>query len=120
MNLRLQNLAIPARNFEQTVQFYRDTLRLETASQGEGFCFLKTGSVQIAIHRTPESDPLASTGRGIYLNFIVESVLQMKRLLESAGVTIRREWRDANSKILRVADPEGNLMEFVEPLKSGT
>jgi predicted enzyme related to lactoylglutathione lyase len=120
MNIRLQNLVIPARHFEQTVRFYRDTLRLEVAQQGEGFCFLKASGVRLAIHRTDESNPLAPTGNGIYLDFVVESVLQTKRWLESAGVAIRREWRDANRKYLLVADPEGNLMQFIEPLKSGT
>ena len=120
MKIRLQSLAIPARHFEQTVRFYRDTLRLEVAGQGDGYYAFKASGVQLAIHQTEESSPLAATGRGIYLDFVVESILQTKRLLQSAGVSIDREWNDASRKYLLVTDPEGNLAEFIEPIKTGT
>jgi catechol-2,3-dioxygenase len=120
MKIRLQTLAIPARHFENTVQFYRDTLQLEVAYQREGVCALKASGVQLTIHRAEANSPFAPTGRGIYLDFFVESVLQTKRLLEAARVPIEREWSDTAHKYLLVADPEGNLTEFIEPLKAGT
>ena len=65
MKIRLQSLAIPARHFDDTVRFYRDALRLEVASQGDGYCAFKASGVQLAIHRAQKSSPLAATGRGI-------------------------------------------------------
>jgi catechol 2,3-dioxygenase-like lactoylglutathione lyase family enzyme len=111
MRLRLQNAVLPSSHFEETVAFYRNTLGLEVLQEGPGFCFFRAGSANIAVHQAEGESDFAPTGRGIYLDLLVDDLAAARSALEEAAVPIRKEWRDHNGEFLLVADPEGNLLE---------
>jgi lactoylglutathione lyase len=115
MGARLQNVVVPTRRFELSVAFYRDAIGLEVAVEGDGFCFLRAGNVNIAVHPAGDGGDFAPTGHGLYLDLAVDDLSSTRRRLESSGVAIRREWQDDNGTFLLVADPDGNLLEIYEP-----
>jgi lactoylglutathione lyase len=115
MGARLQNVVVPSRRFELSVAFYRDAIGFEVAVEGDGFCFLRAGNVNIAVHPVDDTGDFAPTGHGLYLDFAVDDLASTRQRLESSGVAIRREWQDGNGAFLLVADPDGNLLEIFEP-----
>ena len=112
---RIQNVVIPTQEFNRTVWFYRDVLGLPVYRQGEGFCFLKTDGVYIAIHKASGENEFAPTGHGIYLDLIVEDIDETKAHLLNGNIAIRKEWEDRNGRFLLISDPSGNLLELYKP-----
>lgn len=115
MNARLQSIVIPAERFEETVTFYRDLLGLPVSFEGTGFCFLRAGDVSLAIHPVAFDSRYAPTGRCIYFDFLVDDLSAARHKLARAGAAVEREWEDADRRYLLIHDPNGNLVELIEP-----
>jgi catechol-2,3-dioxygenase len=113
MELRLQNVVIPARKFHDSVSFYRDVLGLGVLNEGSDYCFLRAGSANIVVHK--DNGEHSPTGRGIYLDLLVDDLSAVRKSLEEASISIMREWEDRNGQFLLVSDPEGNLLEIYKP-----
>jgi hypothetical protein len=50
MPAEVQNIVVPARNFQESVYFHRDLLDFSILAESDEFCFLDAGGVNIAIH----------------------------------------------------------------------
>ena len=109
--MRVQNVVIPARDFQETVRFYRDSLGLPVAFQTDAYCFLEAGAIHVAIHPVIETSEFWPTGNGIYLDIVVEDFARVRERLIECGVSIVREWQDETIPFLLVSDPNGNLLE---------
>lgn len=116
MGISLQNVVIPSSQFAESVAFYRDGLGLDILNEGPGFCFLKAGSVNIAIHPADTSSEFHPTGHGYYLDFYVTDLASVKERLVRTGYgsSVGREWEDESLQYILVSDPDGNLLEIVE------
>jgi catechol 2,3-dioxygenase-like lactoylglutathione lyase family enzyme len=114
MKIIVQNIVIPARNFGQTVAFYRDILALPVLQEAEGYCFLRAGGVNIAIHPAAEEGVFVPTGHGLYLDLIVDNLSETRLRLAEASILFLREWVDQGAAFLAVADPSGNRLELYE------
>jgi catechol 2,3-dioxygenase-like lactoylglutathione lyase family enzyme len=113
---RLQNVVIPTRCFEESVDFYRRALGLQVIHQGEGFCFFKAGSANLAVHAVEPGSVVAPTGHGFYLDLLVDDLAGARSALQKAGVSIEKEWLDKHRRYVLIADPDGNLIELIEPI----
>ena len=113
MKIVVQNMVIPARNFGQTVAFYREVLALPVLQESEGYCFLRAGGLNLAIHPVAEETVFAPTGHGLYLDLLVDDLAEVRARLEEASVPFLREWVDQGTAFLAVADPEGNRLELL-------
>lgn len=120
MQIRLQNVVLPSHRFDQAKDFYRDVLGLEVHAEGPGFCFLRAGTANIVIHEVRPETEFAPTGRGIYLDLLVDDLTTTISSVEAASVAILKEWRDHNGDFILVADPDGNLLEIYQANKDGT
>lgn len=114
MQARLQNVVLPSSRFDEARAFYRNILGLELHSEGSGFCFLRAGGANIAIHKVDANSDFAPTGRGIYLDLLVDDLTAARSELQAGSVSILKEWRDHNGDFLLVADPDGNLLEIYQ------
>lgn len=114
MQLRLQNVVLPSRRFNEAQAFYRSVLGLEVHAEGPGFCFFRAGNVYIAIHKVDSDSDFAPTGRGIYLDLLVDDLATARSALEAGSLAILKEWSDHNGDFLLVADPDGNLLEIYQ------
>ncbi|MGC4043435.1 MAG: VOC family protein [Armatimonas sp.] len=110
--MRLQNVVLPTGDYQQSVAFYRDALELPVIHAGEMYCFLRMGTVQLAIHRSEPDSPFAPTGHGYYLDLQVDNLAEIKKKLTGAGVAFLREWAEDGTDFLLVADPDGNRLEL--------
>ncbi|MGE5608821.1 MAG: VOC family protein [Bacillota bacterium] len=111
--MRLLNIAIPSRNFDAAVCFYRDILGLGLCQEALGCCYLDAGGANIAIHIAPEGSDFAPTGHGLYLDLVVPDYEQTRQRLLEAGIPIHNEWRDDAGHVMEVHDPDGNRVEIV-------
>jgi len=111
--MKLLNVAIPSRNFDASVAFYRDVVGLPISRQGMACCYFSAGNANIAVHLARDGSDFAPTGHGIYLDLAVTRFEQLKQRLNDAGVAIRKEWNDDSGHFIEVADPDGNLVELV-------
>jgi catechol 2,3-dioxygenase-like lactoylglutathione lyase family enzyme len=114
MPIRLQNVVLPSPRFEEAKAFYQHVLGLDVHAEGPGFCFLRAGGTNIAIHQVDAYSDFLPTGRGIYLDLLVDDLTVTRSSLEAESVPILKEWRDHNGDFLLVADPDGNLLEIYQ------
>ncbi len=114
VGIRLQNIVLPAHDLEACAQFYRDGLGLEQAHEGPGFYFFRLGTANLALHASDPESPLIPTGRGFYLDLLVDSLEAARERLVRIGVGPIREWEDEKRRYLLVEDPQGNHIELIE------
>jgi catechol-2,3-dioxygenase len=114
MRAQIKNVVLPARRYDETLAFYRDVIGLDVFSEGRRFCFLRAGGVHMAIHAVDDESAVSPTGRGIYLDLLVDDLAAARNGFSEAGVLIQREWTDHNGDFVLVADPEGNLLEVFQ------
>lgn len=115
MAAEVQNIAVPARNFQETVYFYRDLLNFSILAESDEFCFLDAGGVNIAIHPVQQESEFVPNGNGLYLDVLVPQLEEYEDRFKSANIIIRKHWQDDQRRYILVADPEGNLIEIHEP-----
>jgi catechol-2,3-dioxygenase len=67
MPIRLQNVVLPSLRFEEAKAFYQDVLGLDVRAEGPGFCFLRLGGTNIAIHQVDadEASRLRDSGKAV-------------------------------------------------------
>ena len=115
MAAEVQNIVIPARNFQEAVYFYRDLLGFSILAEGDKFCFLDAGGVNITIHPIQQDSEFVPSGHGFYLEVLVPQLEEYEARLKSASMVIRKHWQDHQRRYILVADPDGNLIEIYEP-----
>ncbi len=116
---KLSYLTLWTIHFDQTKQFYRDTLGLPVAQENDNFILFDTRGSRLALHRLARGQPLSRSTVEIHLE--VNDVDEVYSSLRSRGVKFEeaptnRPWgnRSANFK-----DPEGYVVEIVGPLRPG-
>lgn len=114
MAAELQNIVLPARNLQEAVYFYRDLLGFPTLVERDEFCILDAGGVNITIHPIRQGSEFVPSGHGLYLDVLVGKLEDFEARLKTAGIIIRKHWKDDQRRYILVADPDGNLVEIYE------
>lgn len=117
MGIELLNVVLPSRHFKQSVLFYRDTLGLDVLHAGEEYCFFRAGGANIAIHPVKDGNEFSPTGAGFYLDLCVDDLSEIRQRLDAQEIAVRKAWTDTENTFLLVADPDGNLLELMAPVK---
>ena len=113
ISINRTNTILYCEDFEQTVSFYRDILKLTVATQKDWFVeFRLKDRVHLSVADAARTTIPAGKGDGITLSWQVEDVREARNRLVAMGIeTSPVEWRyGAWVTILR--DPAGNRIEL--------
>jgi catechol 2,3-dioxygenase-like lactoylglutathione lyase family enzyme len=76
---------------------------------------MRAGGVNLVIHPASPDTEFYPRGHCIYLDVSVADITKAKEHLLKHDISIKREWSDHNGRFLLVEDPDGNLIELIEP-----
>lgn len=116
--ISLQNIVLPAIQYDRTVAFYKYALLLEVMYETPEYCFLKVGEAVVAIHPADPESQFMPTGHGFYLDLLVEDLGEFVTHLQNMGVTIDQVFEDEDQRYVTLQDPEGNILELIEPKRA--
>lgn len=114
------------RDLEPLAAFYRDCIGLAPADAGDGYCGLRGDGLVLWLVRGRQSPGADINPDGslqprsevpIKLAFEVESIEQIRGSVESLGGSLAKAgWDFAGYHRRDVLDPEGNVVQLLEPL----
>jgi predicted enzyme related to lactoylglutathione lyase len=114
-----------AHGLDRLSAFYADCIGLTPAEMGEGYRELQADDLVLWLVRgqapAPKLDPNGSVMRRsevpLKLGFAVESIDRVARTIESFGGTVAKtSWEFAGYRRRDAVDPEGNVIQLLEPL----
>lgn len=115
MKIKAANTILYCRNWQETVVFYRDVIKLLVLSSNDWFVEFKLNeSARLSVANEARTSIKSGDGRGITISLQVADIAQVQAELNEAGVSstpIKEVW---GSKAIYVRDPEGNRLEFWE------
>ncbi|MCL4270685.1 MAG: VOC family protein [Anaerolineales bacterium] len=115
MKLKAANTILYCRNWQATVAFYRDGIKLLVLSSNEWFVEFKLNeAARLSVADEARTTVKSGDGKGITISLQVADVVQVQTELTQAGISstpIKEVW---GSKAVYVRDPEGNRLEFWE------
>jgi predicted enzyme related to lactoylglutathione lyase len=113
MNIKTSNIILYCNKWNETVAFYRDTLRFPIHFSNEWFVeFSLTDNVRLSIANEEKSSIKSCQGNGITISLEVEDIETMYSLMEESGLNptaVKEIWK---SRLFYIYDPEGNRIEF--------
>ena len=109
---RLAGITLPSRNFEKSLEFYRDVVQFKEYVVQENAAFLTTESAPLAIYRAGKDPAMDGSGHGLFINVVVDDLAELKSRLATFGTVPIREWEEGKEIHLLVADPDENRVEF--------
>jgi glyoxylase I family protein len=117
----LNHVSFPVRDLEQSLHFYRDLLGLELISRPNlpfPGAWLGGNGIQVHLIVPPEGAPLGSPPPSLnplagHVAFAIDDYDAVVTALQDAGI----ETLEAGAEIgqLWVRDPDGHLIELIEP-----
>lgn len=110
--MKLAGITLPSRNFEKSIEFYRDIVQFKIFSKQDNAAFLTTGSAPLAIYRAGADPDMDASGQGLFINVEVDDMDELKTRLAAFGTAPIKEWIEGNETHLLVADPDQNRIEF--------
>ena len=117
MDIRTANTIVYCRNWQVTVDFYKNRLRLKVLTSLEWFVeFELTGTSRLSIADAARSSISSSEGKGLTLALEVEDIEASHAAVLASGLqpqAIRDHSWDA--RVFYLHDPEGNRIEFWAP-----
>lgn len=115
MKVKAANTILYCRNWQETVAFYRDGIKLLVLSSNDWFVEFKLNeAARLSVANEARATVKSGDGKGITISLQVADVAQVQAGLMEAGIPsspIREVW---GSKAIYVRDPEGNRLEFWE------
>lgn len=109
---KLAGITLPSKNLERSLEFYRDVVQFKEYVVQENAAFLTTGSTPLAIYRAGNDSEMDASGRGLFINVIVDDLNGLKNRLSAFGTDPIREWKEGDEIHVLVADPDSNRVEF--------
>lgn len=113
MKIKSTNTILYCKKWEDTVAFYRDTLKLLAISFNDWFVEFKLNEVsRLSVANEARTSIESSAGQGLTISLQVPDVEQTRSELMAAGVTptpIKEVW---GARAIYIRDPEGNRLEF--------
>lgn len=115
MKIKAANTILYCRNWQETVAFYRDGIKLLVLSSNDWFVEFKLNeAARLSVANEARATVKSGDGRGLTISLQVADVVQVQAELTEAGISsspIKEVW---GSKAIYVRDPEGNRIEFWE------
>lgn len=114
-----------AHGLDRLSAFYADCIGLAPAERGDGYRELQAGDLVLWLVRgqapAPRLDPNGLVMRRsdvpLKLGFAVESIDRVARRIEGFGGTVAKtSWEFAGYRRRDAVDPEGNVIQLLEPL----
>ncbi len=114
MKIKTANIILYCKRWNETVDFYRNRLKLEVTASLDWFVEFKLNDCsRLSIADEERSSIKSSSGKGITVTMRVEDIYETFSFLEKAGVNPTPVKNHAwGAKIIHVYDPEGNRIEF--------
>lgn len=113
MKIKATNTILYCRNWQETVEFYRTSLKLLVLSSNEWFVEFKLNEMsRLSVANAARTSIDSSEGRGITISLQVVDIEQTRAELSEAGIPstpIKEVW---GARAIYVRDPEGNRLEF--------
>jgi catechol 2,3-dioxygenase-like lactoylglutathione lyase family enzyme len=109
---KLAGITLPSKNLEKSLEFYRDVVQFQEYVVQENAAFFTTGSAPLAIYRAGSDPDMDASGRGLFINVIVDDLNGLKNRLFAFGTDPIREWKEGDEIHVLVADPDNNRVEF--------
>lgn len=105
-------LALYVKDMGKSQEFYRHYLGFEKCQDMEPGVLMQAG--QVTIYLEEQSGGEYRGGSGFCPCFETESIRTSYEALREAGVTVKMEYREFGPSfaMFRIADPDGNLIEF--------
>lgn len=106
--------------FEKEVEYYTTILELPVKHQSDNFIQFATKGTELYIHRILGThSPLRP--ETVEVHFTVSDVDKAVHALKDKGIVFEQEPQNMpwGTRIASVRDPEGYVVEFVGPLKTG-
>ena len=114
---------IKVKDMEASLGFYRDTLGLKVARQFQAgpnrIVFLETGGAELELIAAPGHEQL-SAGTNLSLGFEVDSLDEVLKVLEQAGIPLYAGPMSPSPQIrfALVRDPDGVILQLSEHLNA--
>lgn len=113
MKIKSTNTILYYKKWEDTVTFYRTSLKLLVISSNDWFVEFKLNEMsRLSVANKTRASIDSGDGKGITISLQVADIEQTRSDLMKAGVTptpIKVIW---GAKVIYVHDPEGNRLEF--------
>lgn len=108
-----------ARNFTQSLDFYRDKLGLEVEYEDASFAQFSTKGTKLYLHALEEAEPLRD--HTVEIHFEVPEVDGAYQVLAGHGVVFEHAPQNMpwGVRMAGFRDPEGYMIEIIGPLKPG-
>ncbi len=115
MKIKAVNTILYCRKWQETVAFYRDSIKLLVLSSNDWFVEFKLNETsRLSVADESRTSIKSGEGKGITISLQIMDVEQIQAELMEAGIDsspIKEVW---GSKAIYVHDPEGNRLEFWE------
>ena len=120
MDIIQLNTIIYCRNWEATLAFYKDMLKLSVGFSNPWFVEFRIGDQgRLSIADQRKTRQTSAGGRGITLSFEVSSIDRAHRVLDALNLNPSpvspHSW---NAHVCYVRDPEDNRIEFWERINT--
>lgn len=113
MKIKAANTILYCKKWRETIDFYRDGLKLRVLSSTDWFMEFKLNeSARLSVADESRTSVKSGEGRGITISLQVENVEELYSELLDSGfepTAIKEVW---GSKATYLYDPEGNRLEF--------
>lgn len=113
MKIKATNTILYCKKWHETVDFYRDGLKLLPLSSTDWFVEFKLNeSARLSVADETRASIKSGEGRGLTISLQVVDVDELRAELIQAGFAptpIKEVW---GSKAIYLRDPEGNRLEF--------
>jgi predicted enzyme related to lactoylglutathione lyase len=115
-----------AREVDALAVFYTECVGLTLGETGEGYCELRAGKFTLwLVHGERTPAPATDAGGSVRrrsevpvkLAFAVDSIERVRAVIEASGGSVaQRDWTFAGHRRCDAVDPEGNVIQLLEPL----
>lgn len=117
---KIPYITLWSKNFDASINFYKDILGLSVEYQDENFVQFQTEGTKLYIHRIKDGEELLRK-HTVEIHFEVTDVDEVFDELRSKGIEFdgRPENMPWGTRQASFRDPEGYAIELVGPLKPG-
>jgi catechol-2,3-dioxygenase len=113
MKIKAANTILYCKRWQETVDFYKNGLKLLVISSNDWFVEFKLNEMsRLSVANEARTSIDSGDGKGITISLQVADIDQMRIELMDTGITptpIKEVW---GSKAMYIHDPEGNRLEF--------
>lgn len=113
MKIKAANTILYCKHWNETVDFYKNGLKLLEISSTDWFVEFKLNeAARLSVANEARTSVKSGDGKGITISLQVSDVEELRSELVNAGFTptpIKEVW---GSKAIYLHDPEGNRLEF--------